>query len=131
MSQPCLRLQIGDRACRLQLLADRAPRTCQALTAVLPVDSRLVHAKFAGDEVYFMVPGAWPAENIVTEATAGDVVYYPDRQTVCIFYGTVVPFGSAGLFARVSHGLEHLRAIGPNLWRHGAVPVRLTMEDVA
>ena len=125
-----LNLQIREHTCRLELLADRAPRTCEALAALLPVDSHLVHAKFAGDEVYFMVPGAWLAENTVTQVAPGDVGYYPDRQTVCIFYGTIVPFGSVGLFARMVDGLEQLRAIGPDLWRRGAVPVRLIAEAV-
>src|SRR5262245_38904747 len=121
MPQHFLTLHIGEHTCRLHLLVDRAPRTCEALAALLPVNSHLVHAKFAGDEVYFMVPGAWPAENTVTQVAPGDVGYYPDRQTVCIFYGTIVPFGSVGLFARMIDGLEQLRAIAPHLWCWGAV----------
>jgi len=128
MSDPCLSLRIGEYTCRLQLLRDRAPRLCEALSAVLPVASHLVHAKFAGDEVYFMVPGTWPAENLVSSVSPGDVGYYPDRQTICIFYGTIVPFGSVGVFARVNEGLEHLRSMGRDLWRHGPVPVRLVAE---
>lgn len=128
MSENVLRLRVGGHTCRLRLLLDRAPNTCKSLKAVLPVQSHLVHAKFAGDEVYFMVPGTWPAENPATTVEAGDVGYYPDRQTVCIFYGGIVPFGSVGLFARVADGLDALRAIGPDLWRRGALPLRLDAE---
>ncbi len=128
MPDQTLSLHIGEHTCRLELLRDRAPRTCDALSALLPVASHLVPAKFAGDEVYFMVPGTWPAENLVSSVNPGDVGYYPDRQTVCIFYGTIVPFGSVGVFARVSEGLEHLRSMGPDLWRHGPVPMRLAAE---
>ncbi|HLJ60528.1 MAG TPA: cyclophilin-like fold protein [bacterium] len=129
MSEDFLSLRVGGHTCRLRLLLDRAPNTCTSLKAVLPVQSHLVRAKFAGDEVYFMVPGAWPAENPATGVEAGDVGYYPDRQTVCIFYGGIVPFGSVGLFARVADGLDALRAVGPDLWRHGALPIRLDIED--
>lgn len=130
LDSPDLWLQIRDRGCRLHLLADRAPNICRSLEALLPVSSHLVHAKFAGDEMYFMVPGIWPAENRATQVEPGDVGYYPDRQTVCIFYGGIVPFGSVGLFARVTDGLDYLRSIGPSLWRDGAVPVRLTAGAV-
>ena len=131
MACEILRLHIGERTCRLRLLLDRAPKTCQALLDVLPVESYLVRAKFAGDELYFMVPGVWPTENPVSRLSPGDVVYALDRQTICMFYGPViVPFGSYGsLVARVAGGLEELQAVGTEVWEHGPVPVRLVAEE--
>lgn len=128
MADAFLRLEVGGEVCRLKLLHDQAPNTCRALEALLPVRSHLVHAKFAGDEMFFMVPGAWPIENPVTQVSPGDIGYYPDRQTVCIFYGGIVPFGSVGLFARLASGPERLRPLGERLWRDGALPVRLAVE---
>ncbi len=129
MAESFLRLEIGGDMWRLALLRDRAPNTCRALEALLPVRSHMVHAKFAGDEVFFMVPGAWPIENPVTEVRPGDVGYYPDPQTVCIFYGGIVPFGSVGLFARLADAPYRLRPLGEHLWRQGALPVRLAAEN--
>ena len=130
MADPMLRLHIGERSCQLRLLVDRAPVVCQALLGMVPVESYLVQAKFAGDELYFMVPGVWPTENPVSRLSPGDVVYARDRQTICLFYGpNIVPFGSYGsIFAKVTTGLEHLQAVGPEIWRQGPAPVRLVAE---
>ena len=120
-----VRLRVGNGECTLRLLWDKAPHLCREFEALLPITSFLTHAKFAGDELFFMVPRLWPAENLVSEVRPGDVGYYPDRQTVCIFYGNIVPFGEVGVFARVLERLRHLQSVGPQIWRSGPTPVHL------
>jgi hypothetical protein len=111
-----MRLHIGDRSCSIDLLENVAPKSCAGLKEVLPLRTILGHAKFAGEEVIFMVPRLFERENIVNSVSPGDVGYYPDRQTICIFYGGIVPFAQVGLVGRVSDGLQVLRDIAPAIW---------------
>ncbi len=112
-----IRLDLGAGSCTIDLLEDRAPRTCAGLKQLLPLTSTVGHAKFAGEELIFMVPRLFERENIVNSVSPGDVGYYPDRQTICIFYGAIVPFARVGLIGRVSQGLDTLREIAPSIWR--------------
>src|SRR4030042_3036280 len=110
-----VKVSLGDQICTMRLLLDKAPRLCQSFSSLLPITSFAIHAKFAGDEFYFMVPELWEAENVVSSVEPGDVVYYPDRQTVCIFYGEIVPFGAAGLFGKIVDGLAGLKGTGQRM----------------
>ena len=94
-------LTIGGRPVRVVLLEDDAPRICSAFRACLPLDSFAVHAKFAGEELIAMLPFYEGPENEVPSVAPGDIGYYPARQTLCLFYGEIMPFASVSLFARV------------------------------
>ncbi|MGH7334165.1 MAG: cyclophilin-like fold protein [Candidatus Rokuibacteriota bacterium] len=123
------RLQLGGQSCRMRLLWDLAPELCRRFVERLPLTSFVTHAKFAGDELFFMVPFLARAENLVSAVTPGDVGYYPDRETVCIFYGEIVPFGQVGVFARVVEGNDVLSELGPRIWRGPALPIGVVPED--
>jgi hypothetical protein len=97
-----IRIDAGGRYCTIDLLAAEAPETVKGLLEVLPLDTVITHAKFAGEELILMLPRLFERENMVSSVSPGDVCYYPDRQTICIFYGGIVPFGYAGRFGRVS-----------------------------
>src|SRR5262249_50751820 len=101
MAAPDFELTIGDRRVRVELLDHRAPRICQAFRASLPVDRFAVPAKFAGDGLIVMVPFVAADENPATSVAPGDIGYYPSRQTLCLFYGQIMPFASVTVFARV------------------------------
>ena len=72
------------------------------------LDSTMVHAKFAGDETIVMVPFFAEQENGKTDVVAGDIGYYPGRQTLCLFYGRTTPFGEVSYVARVRSNLDGL-----------------------
>ena len=94
-------LTIGGRPVRIVLLDDAAPTICSAFRACLPLDSFAVHAKFAGEELIAMLPFYEGPENEVPSVAPGDIGYYSARQTLCLFYGEIMPFASVSLFARV------------------------------
>ena len=108
-----------------ELLEDDAPRICGYLRSILPMDGTMVHAKFAGDETIVMVPFFCEQENPKLDVVAGDIGYYPGRQTVCIFYGKTQPFGEVSYFARVRSNLEGLARVGRKTLEQGHLPVRL------
>ena len=99
--QNTVTVTIGGSAVRVVLLEDAAPRICSAFRASLPLDSFAVHAKFAGEELIAMLPFYEGPENEVPSVAPGDIGYYPARQTLCLFYGEIMPFASVSLFARV------------------------------
>jgi hypothetical protein len=108
-----------------ELLEDDAPRICAYLRAILPMDGTMVHAKFAGEETIVMVPFFAEQENPKLNVVAGDIGYYPGRQTICLFYGETKPFGEVSYFARVQSNLDGLARCGRRLLQVGHLPVRL------
>ncbi|HLR27554.1 MAG TPA: DUF3830 family protein [Ruania sp.] len=66
-------------SCRARLLDDLAPTTCQAVWDVLPQSGEAVHAKFARNEVYTLVPRITAAprrENPTITPIPGDVCLF-------------------------------------------------------
>lgn len=88
------------------LLEDRAPKTCEAIKEALPVSSKVLHAQYAGSEVYFENYPAKddvPFENttsrmdenlfLTNKHPGGILAYYPNPKvkSFCIVYGEIVP----------------------------------------
>ncbi len=59
-------------------------RTAAALLAVLPVKAR---ASTWGDEIYFDVPLQADLEDGQQVVEMGDVAYWPDGPSLCLFFG--------------------------------------------
>jgi len=88
------------------LLEDKAPETCKAILEALPVTSEVLHAQYAGSEVYFEDFPARddvPFENttsrvdenmfLTNKHPGGVLAYYPNPKvkSFCIVYGEIVP----------------------------------------
>lgn len=118
-------MKIAGRTVTAELLDDKAPRVSAAFADCLPCDSFSTHAKFAGDELIIMVPFYADSENEILNVKAGDIGYYPGRQTICIFYGDVTPFGRVSLFARVVDGLPACKAAGKKILSSGPIKAQI------
>jgi hypothetical protein len=119
------RLVCESEVVDIDLLEEEAPRICTYLRSVLPMDGTMVHAKFAGEETIIMVPFFAEQENPKLDVAAGDVGYYPGRQTICLFYGQTKPFGEVSYFARVRTNLDGLARLGRRTLERGHLAVRL------
>jgi hypothetical protein len=119
----------GTATIRAQLQEEQAPRLCRKVLEHLPTRSFAVHAKFAGEELIAMVPFYAEPENEILEVKRGDIGYYPGRQTFCIFYGKVVPFGKVSVFASVTDSLEVLRTLGAQALDKGILPLSIRLDD--
>src|SRR5436309_7436530 len=118
-------LLINGQRIRAELLDREAPGICRAFRACLPLETFVVHAKFAGDELIAMVPFFSDLENQVASVAPGDIGYYPTRQTLCLFYGETMPFASVSLFARVvSEDLPIAQAAGRDVLAAGMRPLQ-------
>jgi hypothetical protein len=88
------------------LLEDEAPKTCHAIKEALPVSASVLHAQYAGSEVYFEnfpAKDDVPFENttsrmdenlyLTNKHPGGILAYYPNPKvkSFCIVYGEIVP----------------------------------------
>src|SRR5581483_10916438 len=96
-----IRILCDGEVIEADLLDDDAPRICAYIKSVLPLDSTIGHANLLGDETIVMVPFFAEQQNGKTLVVAGDIGYYPGRQTLCLFYGQTTPFGEVSYVARV------------------------------
>ena len=140
--------------CVAELLDDRAPKTCEAMWAAMPVGGQAYHAKYASNEVYCLVapfaesePGQ---ENSTIAPAAGDVVYFrfppghvkqpelaktADRVgmvDLALFYAPnnlllspATGFVPGNVFARITENFEAMAAACDSIWREGFVDERL------
>jgi hypothetical protein len=122
-------LQVGNQTAIGELLEDTAPGVAQTFWDSLPLDSFSIHAKFAGGEMIVMLPFYRDAENEVLDVQAGDVAYFPDMQTMCVFYDDVTPFGYVSVFARIVDGLAGLNTAARSLVEIVSLPVRITRQE--
>jgi hypothetical protein len=139
------------------LLEDEAPRACKLVWDALPIEGETFHAKWAGRELYTLVPPLGPSpgpENAIIMPIPGDVLYFdvsPDSidlplamrrkhpkglVDLAVFYGrNNFLLGPAGfmpgnLFATITDGLaEYARACG-ELFREGMVDERFVIRRV-
>jgi hypothetical protein len=124
---PAIRILCDGEVIEAELLVDDAPRVCGYIRSILPFESTMVHAKFAGEETIVMVPFFAEQENGKTDVVAGDIGYYPGRQTLCLFYGETQPFGEVSYVARVRSNLEGLARCGRKILELGSLPVRMEL----
>ncbi len=122
-------MEMGGETVRAELLSDDAPETCAAFERAMPTTTFGVNAKFAGDETIAMLPFYTPpGENQVPSVEPGDIGYYPRSQTLCLFYGEIMPFGYINLFAKVvPEDLPKAVAAGKRILAAGALPATVRM----
>jgi hypothetical protein len=114
-----------------RLLTEEAPNTVKALEAALPVESRLHHAKICDNEFFCQVPVNIDQKENPVYSEPGHVGFFNFRQTVCLWYGDMVPLGYSNLFAIVdSEDLPKLAEVGAKLWdcQGGIVKLEIVEE---
>lgn len=84
-------VNINGKKAKIELNSKIAPNTIEKIKSILPQKIFLHYAKFAGEEVFGILPVMIPMENKtnVNNLEKGSVVYYPERQFFCIFYGDI------------------------------------------
>ena len=99
------------------LLDREAPHVAEALWQSLPFETFAIHAKIAGPEIMAQAPFFVEfGENEVQPQEAGNITFWPDRQNICLFYGSCPGLGPTSLVARVTENIEGLKAAGKRIW---------------
>jgi hypothetical protein len=110
-----------------ELLDEEAPRVCEHVRKLLPMEHDAIHGQFSGAEVFVKLAEAHrvPEENLVQLPLPGELLYFYDPGTnvqsrgtamaeICFVYGRgVVLRGTEGVPAHAS-----LFARVPGDWKH-------------
>jgi hypothetical protein len=119
-----------------RLEEEAAPQSVQAFRRMLPLESRIIHARWSGEACW--IPwgevdiGVGP-ENATSYPSPGELLLYPGgvSETELLFpYGHACFASKAGQlagnhFATVIEGLEHLPELGRRALWEGAQNIRL------
>jgi hypothetical protein len=125
-----LRIEIGGIEFRARLL-EEAPRTCQAILAVLPIEGEVIQARWSGEAAWLPMD-QWgidvPLENHTSHPSRGDLLYYPggvSEREMLITYGSALFSSRVGQlqgnhFATIVEGAENLAEMGRRVLWEGA-----------
>ena len=153
-------LETRGVSCVARLLEDEAPRTCDHVWNALPQAGNALHAKYASNEVYTLVPtfgGHEPGmEHSTVTPIPGDVVYFhfdagilpdatrasfglegPSFVDLAIFYGRnnlllnpASGWVPGNVFATIEEGFAEMAAACQDLFTRGHAGERLRYERV-
>jgi Protein of unknown function (DUF3830) len=130
-----LEIEVAGARFEARLEDSAAPKTVAAFRRLLPLESKLVHARWSGESCWIpfgeLDVGIGP-ENATTYPAAGELLLYPGgvSETEILFPYGPTRFGSkAGTlagnhFATIVKGVQQLRELGPLVLWQGAQPIR-------
>ncbi|MEM1689687.1 MAG: cyclophilin-like fold protein [Candidatus Hadarchaeales archaeon] len=96
---------------------DKNPKTAEALMRAIPFETR---AELWGKEVYFEVPFRIALENADETVNLGDVAYWPDGPSLCLFFGptplspsskVIKPYSPVNVIGRIIGDLRILEKV--------------------
>jgi hypothetical protein len=130
-----IRITSGDFAFLARLEPEKAPRTCEAFTALLPYEQRIIHVRWSGESCWVPLGDfdlGVPFEDATSYPAPGELVWYPGgiSETELLFpYGNCCFASKAGQlagnhFMTIVEGGDRLRELGVKTLWEGAQPVR-------
>ncbi|HEV2902540.1 MAG TPA: DUF3830 family protein, partial [Gaiellaceae bacterium] len=130
-----LEISAGPYRFRANLEEEKAPRTCEALRRLLPLEDRLVQARWSGESAWVplgdLETGVGP-ENASSYPGPGELLLYPGglSETEILFpYGATCFASKMGQlagnhFATIVEGRENLAELGRLVLYEGAQDIR-------
>src|SRR3954453_10564228 len=139
-----LQIEVGGARFEARLEESSAPQTVAAFRRLLPLDSKLIHARWSGESCWIpfgeLDVGIVP-ENATAYPAPGELLLYPGgvSETEILFpYGPTQFASKAGAlqfaptggvlagnhFATIVKGAEQLRELGPLVLWQGAQSIR-------
>ena len=130
-----LEIEAGDLRFAATLHDGAAPRTCAAFRRLLPLESRLIQARWSGESAWIPfgeLDVGVGAENATSYPSAGELLLYPGglSETEILFpYGATCFASKMGQlagnhFATVVEGREQLAELGRRVLWEGAQHIR-------
>jgi hypothetical protein len=131
-----LEIVAGDFRFAGRLEEELAPATVAAFRRLLPLESRIIHARWSGEACWIpfgdLDVGFGP-EDPTCYPAPGQLLFYPGgvSETEILFpYGSAAFASKAGAlagnhFATVTEGVERLGELGRKVLWEGAQPIRL------
>jgi hypothetical protein len=135
--RPVLRITVGDFEFGARLEEEKAPNTVAALRGLLPLESKLVQARWSGEAAW--VPLGWElelgigAENATSYPGPGELLLYPgglSEVEILFPYGATLFASKMGQlagnhFASIEAGRERLPELGNAVLWDGALELRI------
>lgn len=130
-----LEISAGGFDFSARLEEEAAPPTVAAFRRLLPLESKIIHARWSGEAGWIpfgdLALGIDP-ENATCYPNPGEIVLYPggvSETEILLAYGYVSFASKAGPlagnhFATIVEGNENLRELGRRLLWEGAQPIR-------
>ena len=134
-----LRIASGEFTFVARLEEEAAPQTVAAFRGLLPLDSKIIQARWSGQSAWIpfgeLDVGIGP-ENATSYPSPGELLLYPGgvSETELLFpYGPTCFASKAGQlagnhFATIVEGGERLQELGELVLWHGAQPITFTEE---
>jgi hypothetical protein len=135
-----LRITIGPHTLRARVERALAPATWDAVDKLLPLQSKIIHARWSGEALW--IPGgdkflALAYENATTYPAPGEILLYPggiSEMEILVPYGATRFASKVGQlagnhFATILESRETLRDIGHLVLWSGAQDVRFELID--
>ena len=126
-----VRITSGDFTFTARLEDDTAPETVAAFRKLLPLDSKIIQARWSGQSAWIPMGdldvGIGP-ENATSYPSPGELIFYPggvSETELLLAYGYVAFASKAGAlagnhFATIVSGSESLRELGRRMLWDGA-----------
>jgi hypothetical protein len=132
-----LRITVGDFEFGARLEEEKAPNTVAALRGLLPLENKLVQARWSGEAAW--VPLGWElelgigAENATSYPGPGELLLYPgglSEVEILFPYGATLFASKMGQlagnhFATIEAGRERLPELGNAVLWDGALDLRI------
>jgi Protein of unknown function (DUF3830) len=132
-----LRITVGDFRFAARLEEEQAPKTVAALRALLPLENKLVQARWSGEAAW--VPLGWELdlavgpENATSYPAPGELLFYPgglSEVEILFPFGATCFASKMGQLAgnhvaTIVEGREHLPELGRVVLWEGAQQIRL------
>ena len=131
-----LRITAGDFTFEARLEEEAAPQTVAALRRLLPLESKLVQARWSGEAAWvpmgFELDLGLGPENANSYPAAGELLLYPgglSEVEILFPYGATCFASKMGQlagnhFATIHEGREHLAELGRRVLWEGAQDIR-------
>lgn len=133
-----LQIRVGDYRFTARW-EDAAPRTREALSAWLPIRSKLIHCKWSGESTWVPFGDERPDvgfENHTSHPAPGDILIYTGEISECEI---LFPYGACSFnsrvgqlagnhFATVTSGSEQLAEMGRRVLWEGALEFEISEE---
>ena len=134
-----IKIDIGGIDFIAELLEEEAPETCRAILEALPIEGKVIQARWSGEAVWFpMDPLGIEVvqENATSYPSRGDLLYYPGGKSE---KEMLIPYGSAWFsskvgqlqgnhFATIVEGANKLREMGNKVLWDGAQKIKIGLK---
>jgi len=134
-----LLIQMGSERFSAVLHEDRAPKTCNSIIERLPINGKIIHARWSGEAMWLTLanqPINLDYENQTCYPSKGELLFYPgfvSEKELLIPYGSSRFASRSGVlagnhFATISEGLDRLAKVGKSVLWEGAKDISIRVS---